>query len=97
VAFLTRVDGANDSQTQACSTEDLKPLQLTIERLRHTETAWLTLKSRRARRRKGQWSPPKLIEPMLAHFMASERAFAKARGIILGVGDWQQIALAEDL
>ena len=39
--------------------------------------------------------PAKLIAPMLARLIASDRAFKGEAGH-LGVGDWQQITLAED-
>ena len=77
--------------------EDLKPVRLTIElpaALHRDLVAYAEVLARETAQ--ATIEPAKLIAPMLARFMASERAFAKARGIILGVGDWQQIALAED-
>jgi hypothetical protein len=60
-----------------------------------SETALLTLKSWRAKQRKGRLSPlDRSRESSLASWRA--RAFAKGEADHLGVRDWQQIALAED-
>jgi hypothetical protein len=62
--------------------EDLKPVRLTIELPTAVHRDVLAYAEALARRiAQGTIEPAKLIAPMLARFMATDRAFAKARRI----------------
>ena len=60
--------------------EDLKPVRLTIELPAAVHRDLLAYAEALARQTaQGTIEPAKLIAPMLARFMATDRAFAKAR------------------
>jgi hypothetical protein len=62
--------------------EDLKPVRLTIELPAAVQRNLLAYAEALARETaQGTIEPAKLIAPMLACFMATDRAFAKARRI----------------
>jgi hypothetical protein len=62
--------------------EDLKPVRLTIELPTAVQRNLLAYAEALAREtEQGTIEPAKLIAPMLARFMATDRAFAKARRI----------------
>jgi hypothetical protein len=78
----TRAEGANDGELKLGTIEDLKPVRLTIELPAAVHRDLLAYDETLARQTaQGTIEPAKLIAPMLARFMATDRAFARARRI----------------